>query len=152
MSRGRAGLTASFHGSPENNAPDYLVHTEFGADIWTLIMAAGFTEINVHSLEYPVALAWVGKKNGGVKSHCELQSARLSEPIEIASFDSYGQQSIASYLHSDQIYHELQIELDVALRRIQSLESSRSWRLTAPLRAVKKFWLLRRIRGSNLGR
>lgn len=62
LSRSRAGLPLSFHGTPQSDAHDYAVHTEFGADAWTYLMQAGFTDISMHSIEYPAALAFCAKK------------------------------------------------------------------------------------------
>ena len=61
MSRNRAGLPLSLHS--QSDAPDYAVHTEFGADAWTYLMQAGFTEISMHAIEYPAALAFCAKKS-----------------------------------------------------------------------------------------
>lgn len=60
MTRCRAGLPVSSH-SP-SGAEDYMVHTEFGADAWTYLIRAGFSEISVHSVEYPSGLAFCAIK------------------------------------------------------------------------------------------
>jgi len=57
MTRSRAGLKDSFHGSPGTNNGDYIVHTEFGADVWRYVAEAGFNSINIHSFDYPAGLA-----------------------------------------------------------------------------------------------
>lgn len=57
MSRSRAGLKHSYHGTASQSASDYVVHTEFGADVWKFVMEAGFTSAQIHSFEYPSALA-----------------------------------------------------------------------------------------------
>ena len=57
MSRSRAGLLKSFHGSSETSGNDLVVHTEFGADFWQLVLQAGFSSCTVHCLEYPAGLA-----------------------------------------------------------------------------------------------
>lgn len=57
MTRSRVGLPDSYHGSPGKNAGDLLVHTEFGADAWTLALRAGFASCAFHCLEYPAGLA-----------------------------------------------------------------------------------------------
>lgn len=61
----RIGLPNSYHGSPETTSDDLLVHTEFGADAWTYAMEAGFTDISIHSVEYPAALALVARNGWG---------------------------------------------------------------------------------------
>ena len=62
MSRSRAGLAKSFHGEATVAADDYLVHTEFGADMWTAAVLAGFEAVTITSVEYPAALALSGRK------------------------------------------------------------------------------------------
>lgn len=59
MSRNRDGLPNSFHGDPATLADDYAVQTEFGADVWTYIIEAGFSEISIHAVEYPAAIAFL---------------------------------------------------------------------------------------------
>jgi len=62
LSRSRDGLSKSYHGTPANLADDFVVQTEFGADAWTYIMEAGFTEIAIHSVEYPAAIAFLARR------------------------------------------------------------------------------------------
>lgn len=57
MSRSRAGLTRSYHGSSKTSGNALIVHTEFGADCWQLVLQAGFSSCSVHCLEYPAGLA-----------------------------------------------------------------------------------------------
>lgn len=57
LSRSRAGLAPSYHGCSSDVGSDLLVHTEFGADFWTTVLAAGFKSCTVHCLEYPAGLA-----------------------------------------------------------------------------------------------
>ncbi len=59
LSRSRAGLKDSFHGSGE---PDNLVRTEYGADFWCELMESGFREVRLHSLRYPASVAIVARK------------------------------------------------------------------------------------------
>lgn len=59
LTRSRAGLSPSYHGTENQISEDYLVHTEFGADVWKLAFQAGFTEVCTYSLEYPAGLAFV---------------------------------------------------------------------------------------------
>jgi len=56
LTRNRAGLAPSYHGDPAN-FDDYLVHTEFGADVWTYVYQAGFTNLTFHRVEFPSAIA-----------------------------------------------------------------------------------------------
>jgi len=57
MSRNRAGLPDSFHGAPGANASDFLVHSEFGADLWCLLAEAGASHIQIHTVDYPAGIA-----------------------------------------------------------------------------------------------
>lgn len=57
LTRSRAGLKNSYHGAQNQFGGDYVVHTEFGADMWKFALEAGFTSTRIHSLEYPAALA-----------------------------------------------------------------------------------------------
>lgn len=65
MSRSRDGLPKSYHGNPATTADDFVVHTEFGADAWTYILEAGFTEASIHSVEYPAGIAFLAR---GIKA------------------------------------------------------------------------------------
>lgn len=62
LSRSRAGLSKSHHGSPETDAEDYVVHTEFGADMWTYVLRAGFSALSINAVDYPAALALNARK------------------------------------------------------------------------------------------
>lgn len=62
MSRSRVGLPKSFHGSAKTGSDDYLVQTEFGADMWTYFMLAGFKSVAIDTVDFPSALALRAKK------------------------------------------------------------------------------------------
>ena len=62
MTRSRAGLPRSYHGSPEQHAADFAVETEYGCDAWTHLMQAGFQECRLITPEFPSALAFVGAR------------------------------------------------------------------------------------------
>jgi SAM-dependent methyltransferase len=57
LTRSRAGLPNSYHGSQEAQSEDYIVHTEYGADMWTHVLQAGFSAVSIHSVDFPSALA-----------------------------------------------------------------------------------------------
>jgi hypothetical protein len=57
MSRSRAGLPPSYHGASGDRAADMLVHTEFGADFWTIPMEAGFETVSLISFAFPASVA-----------------------------------------------------------------------------------------------
>lgn len=62
MSRDRAGLVPSYHGSSDVLAQDQIVCTEFGVDFWKIVLGAGFRFCGLQSFEYPAALAVVARK------------------------------------------------------------------------------------------
>ncbi len=62
MSRSREGLRASYHGDPSCHREDYVVHTEFGADTWTYVFEAGFSQVTINAVAYPAALAFAARK------------------------------------------------------------------------------------------
>ncbi|MGU3422382.1 class I SAM-dependent methyltransferase [Methylobacterium sp. D54C] len=57
LSRDRSGLPFSYHGNPSTASPDYAVATEYGADMWTHVIRAGFKDVTIHTLDYPSAIA-----------------------------------------------------------------------------------------------
>jgi SAM-dependent methyltransferase len=61
MSRDRTGLATSYHGDPSTASDDLVVQTEFGADAWTYPMRAGFTDVSMHAVAYPAAIAMVAR-------------------------------------------------------------------------------------------
>lgn len=62
MTRGRAGLAKSYHGNPQEGGDDYMVHTEFGADAWCLLLEAGYSEVTIFPVAYPAALAMAARR------------------------------------------------------------------------------------------
>ncbi|QIG48821.1 methyltransferase domain-containing protein [Nordella sp. HKS 07] len=65
LTRSRAGLPNSYHGSAQTAADDFVVHTEFGADMWTYVMQAGFSSVRINAVDYPSALAICAEKQLG---------------------------------------------------------------------------------------
>jgi SAM-dependent methyltransferase len=62
LTRSRRGLPASYHGSEDSHEPDLQVHTEFGADVWTAVFAAGFRSCQFVAFRYPSGLALVAQR------------------------------------------------------------------------------------------
>ncbi len=62
MTRARTGLAPSYHGSPDERAGDFVVHTEYGCDAWRQVVLAGFQECRLIVAEFPSALAFVGAR------------------------------------------------------------------------------------------
>lgn len=61
LSRSREGLPKSHHGNAATSSGDFVVHTEFGADAWTCLMQAGFTNVSIHAVSYPAATAFLAR-------------------------------------------------------------------------------------------
>ena len=57
LSRSRDGLPESYHGSAADSRDDYVVRTEYGADVWTQVVQAGFRDLHLFTLDFPAALA-----------------------------------------------------------------------------------------------
>ena len=62
LTRSRHGLPDSYHGVPDGERTDFLVHTEYGSDAWRQVIQAGFQECRIIALEYPTALALLAIK------------------------------------------------------------------------------------------
>jgi SAM-dependent methyltransferase len=61
LTRIRNDLPPSFHGAPGCTDPGMLVHTEFGADAWTEVLAAGFSSCEMVPYLFPSGLAIIAK-------------------------------------------------------------------------------------------
>ena len=57
MTRSRDGLPSSYHGDAAMEAADQVVHTEFGADAWTMVLKAGFSSCELVPFDYPAGIA-----------------------------------------------------------------------------------------------
>lgn len=57
MSRDRTGLSPSYHGNSSVSSLDYAVATEYGTDMWTHVIKAGFQDVTIHTFDYPSAIA-----------------------------------------------------------------------------------------------
>lgn len=61
LTRNRAGMAPSYHGSPGTNSEALRVHTEFGADVWVFVMEAGFARCEMLSFIFPSGLALIAR-------------------------------------------------------------------------------------------
>lgn len=59
----RDGKSPSYHGDKSAPMADMLVYTEYGADAWRQVLAAGFAECRIVALDAPAAHALVGLKS-----------------------------------------------------------------------------------------
>lgn len=57
MTRSRDGLEKSYHCTSGTTDEAMRVWWEFGADLWTLALRAGFSSCAIEAFEYPAALA-----------------------------------------------------------------------------------------------
>ena len=57
LTRSRAGLPASHHGYDGCSDPGLLVRTEFGADLWALVLSAGFESLEIVPYRFPSGIA-----------------------------------------------------------------------------------------------
>jgi hypothetical protein len=62
ITRSREGLPPSYHGHENCVEPDFLVHTEFGADAWAMIIRAGFTSCQVVPFRFPAGVAFIARR------------------------------------------------------------------------------------------
>jgi SAM-dependent methyltransferase len=62
LTRSRDGLSPSYHGHADCREPDFLVHTEFGADVWALVLHTGFASCQIVPFRYPSGLALIARK------------------------------------------------------------------------------------------
>jgi SAM-dependent methyltransferase len=63
LSRSRSTLPPSYHGQPEAELrdPAMKVHTEFGADVWTYVIRAGFASCELLAFRFPSGIAIVAR-------------------------------------------------------------------------------------------
>jgi SAM-dependent methyltransferase len=62
LTRSRHGLPPSYHGHKDCNEPDFLVHTEFGADVWAIVLSAGFETCQTVTFQYPSGIALIARR------------------------------------------------------------------------------------------
>lgn len=61
LTRSREGLPASYHGHPGCRRDDYLVRTEYGANVWADVLEAGFASCQIVAFRYPAGLAFIAR-------------------------------------------------------------------------------------------
>jgi SAM-dependent methyltransferase len=94
LSRSRAGLPKSYHGDPAACQEDFIVHSEFGADLWTLLMRAGFPNVMLSEIEYPSGLALSAWTESQVMSSSGSASAASADR---SIYDQDGLRSIHNH-------------------------------------------------------
>jgi hypothetical protein len=105
-SRSREGLFPSYHGDPATERADFVVHTEFGADAWTMVFEAGFTGVKLTQVDFPSAIAITASKGAPVATaqvdhHEQLEAASERAPETVlqaaAIYDQDGLRSIHNH-------------------------------------------------------
>jgi SAM-dependent methyltransferase len=62
LTRSRKGLPPSYHGAADSADPGMLVHTEFGADVWTFVLGTGFASCELVPFVFPAGLAVIARR------------------------------------------------------------------------------------------
>jgi SAM-dependent methyltransferase len=62
LTRSRRGLPLSYHGHSDCREADFIVHTEFGADVWRSVLEAGFSSCRIVPFRYPSGLAIIAQR------------------------------------------------------------------------------------------
>ena len=62
LTRRREGLPPSYHGTSVERPEDYLVVSEYGADMWTEPLLAGFGSVQIFVRDFPAAIALVARR------------------------------------------------------------------------------------------
>jgi len=57
----RSGQRPSYHGDPRQSGFDLMVHTEFGADTWAMVLQAGFSRCELVAFDYPAGIAIIAR-------------------------------------------------------------------------------------------
>ncbi len=86
LTRSRAGLPKSYHGNPKVDADDYLVHTEFGADMWCFPLRAGFAHVRLDHRDFPAAIAVTAMRAAGPGEEA-AQTRHLTGYVDAAGPD-----------------------------------------------------------------
>jgi SAM-dependent methyltransferase len=98
MTRSREGLAKSYHGDPKADADDYLVHTEFGADMWCYPLRAGFAHVAINQRDFPAAIAITATRAGGADARRDLAARTANaEPELVGHVDRISEREIAGW-------------------------------------------------------
>lgn len=62
LTRSRAGMAPSYHGSADRARADHLVHTEFGGDVWAMLGAGGFDRVGIRLFAWASGVCWTARK------------------------------------------------------------------------------------------
>jgi SAM-dependent methyltransferase len=62
LNRSRASLPKNYRGPVDETRPEAQVNTEFGADLWCMVLEAGFKSCDLIAYPYPSGIAVLAKK------------------------------------------------------------------------------------------
>lgn len=80
LTRSCAGRPPSYHGGPGKPQEDFRVATEYGADFYAPLLAAGFTKVELHSIVFPASVAILAVKSDGAATLPPADPATLPPP------------------------------------------------------------------------
>ncbi len=137
MTRNRAGLCPSYHGTPGSAKGDFLVHTEFGADVWTFLHRAGFDSVTINHVAFPAATALTAKvslplsgaeeNSSRIKANDtrEVSSHLNGEGPKLTADPTYDQDGLRS-VHNHEFVNEPRFQAAYA-RGCQAADEDYSW-------------------------
>lgn len=132
LSRNRAGLPPSYHGAASTDADDFRVHTEFGADAWTIVHQAGFSDVTLSQVQYPSAIAMTAWNATPVRASVAPQEEpAVSLPItEVVAAPAppetiYEQDGLRS-VHNHEFMHDAVFQSAYA-RGVQAAGTDYNW-------------------------
>lgn len=118
LTRSCAGRPPSYHGGPGKPQEDFRVATEYGADFYVSLMAAGFTGVELHSIVFPASLAVLAVKSDGVATAPPAAPDSLPTPAPPENVSRLAEQ-----------LQELQKKHEKLLARLeQEKERSEKWK------------------------
>lgn len=108
--------TRLFHGSMADQPEDYLVHTDFGADVWAMVLAAGFRAVGFTTFAEGLAITAVAERHplAHLLQEAKASRAELRRLVDLTLSD------------------------DRARAELEAMRASTSWRVTAPLRRARE--------------
>lgn len=90
LTKNRVGLPPSYHGNSDSLKPDMKVVTEYGADMWTSVIEAGFSSVTVHTVDYPSATALCARQSSFVKKRSlDVTFGKLLRKLKIRKDSSF---------------------------------------------------------------
>jgi SAM-dependent methyltransferase len=63
QTRSRRGMPPSYHGHPGCHQADYMVHTEYGSDVWADVLRGGFDSCEIVAYRFPAGIAMIARRS-----------------------------------------------------------------------------------------